>query len=374
MSRRTSVLARLLLVVLLVYIFLVSIGLMGAAFKGFGKAFAQQLIQTTSNPFVGLFIGIFATSLVQSSSTTTSIVVGMVGSGVLTVSCAVPIVMGANIGTTVTNTLVSLGHVSRREEFRRAIAGATVHDFFNLICVAIMFPLNLATGFLERLAGLLEGLFANVGGIKFTSPIKLATAPVIHFIEHILSDTLRLADRSAHVAMLIISIVILFFALVYLVRTMRALVIERVESVLDDVLGKNALLAIVAGMILTFIIQSSSITTSLLVPMMAAGILSLEAAFPIVIGANIGTTGTSILASFATGNPAAITIAFVHFLFNFIGVVVIYPIKPFRVIPINLARALGDLAYDKRHYALLYVMGMFFIVPGILILIYNLLT
>ena len=374
MSRRTSVLARLLLVVLLVYIFLVSIGLMGAAFKGFGKAFAQQLIQTTSNPFVGLFIGIFATSLVQSSSTTTSIVVGMVGSGVLTVSCAVPIVMGANIGTTVTNTLVSLGHVSRREEFRRAIAGATVHDFFNLICVAIMFPLNLATGFLERLAGLLEGLFANVGGIKFTSPIKLATSPVIHFIEHILSDTLRLADRSAHVAMLIISVVILFFALVYLVRTMRSLVIERVESALDDVLGKNALLAILAGMILTFIIQSSSITTSLLVPMMAAGILSLEAAFPIVIGANIGTTGTSILASFATGNPAAITIAFVHFLFNFIGVVVIYPIKPFRVIPINLARALGDLAYDKRHYAFLYVMGMFFIVPGILILTYNLLT
>ena len=374
MTQRTGFLARIVFVLLLIYCFLVSIGLMGAAFKGFGKAFAEQLIQTTSNPFVGLFIGILATSLVQSSSTTTSIVVGMVGSGVLTVNCAVPIVMGSNIGTTVTNTMVSLGHVSRREEFRRAIAGATVHDFFNLICVLIMFPLNLATGFLERLAYLMGALFADVGGIKFTSPIKLATSPVIHFIERILRDWMNLPGRIAYVLMLVLSMVILFFALVYLVKTMRALVIERVESVLDDVLGKNALLAICAGMFLTFIIQSSSITTSLMVPMIAAGILSLEAAFPIVIGANIGTTGTSILASFATGNPAAIVIAFVHFLFNLIGAVVIFPIKPFRTIPLTLARALGELAYEKRHYAILYVLGVFFIAPGLLILIYNLLT
>ena len=374
MGHRVTVAARIIFIVVLVYCFLVSIGLMGAAFKGFGKGFAESLISTTSNPFVGLFIGVLATSLVQSSSTTTSIVVGMVGSGVLTVSNAIPIVMGANIGTTVTNTIVSLGHVSRREEFRRAVAGATVHDFFNLICVLIMFPLNLATGFLERLARLLEGLFEGFGGIKFTSPIKTATKPAIHAIEHILTDWLNLADRLAYIAMVVISVVILFVALVYLVKTMRSLIIEKVESVLDDVLGKNALLAIASGMILTFIIQSSSITTSLLVPMIAAGILSLEAAFPIVIGANIGTTGTSILASFATGNPSAIVIAFVHFLFNLIGVLVIYPIKPFRTIPINLARALGELAYEKRHYAIMYVLGVFFVVPGLLVLVYKLLT
>jgi len=107
-----------LLVGVLLYLFLVSIGLMGAAFKGFGKGFAENLIRTTSNPFVGLFVGILATSVVQSSSTTTSIVVGMVGSGVITVGSGVYIVMGANIGTTVTNTLVSLGHFTRRDEFR----------------------------------------------------------------------------------------------------------------------------------------------------------------------------------------------------------------------------------------------------------------
>ena len=139
---------RILLVIILVYLFLVSIGLMGAAFKGFGKEFAENLIKATSNPFIGLFIGILATSIVQSSSTTTSIVVGMVGSGVITISNAIPIIMGANIGTTVTAALVSLAHVTRREEFKRAISGATVHDFFNILCVAILFPLQVATGFL----------------------------------------------------------------------------------------------------------------------------------------------------------------------------------------------------------------------------------
>lgn len=374
MGQRLTVVAKIIFIVFLVYCFLVSIGLMGDAFKGFGKGFAESLIRTTSNPFVGLFIGVLATSVVQSSSTTTSIVVGMVGSGVLSVGNAIPIVMGANIGTTVTNTIVSLGHVSRREEFRRAVAGATVHDFFNLICVLIMFPLNLATGFLERLARLMEGLFAGVGGIKFTSPIKTITKPTIHGIEHILTEWLHLADRVVYIAMVVLSVVILFFALVYLVKTMRSLIIERVESVLDDVIGKSAVLAIVGGAVLTAIIQSSSITTSLLVPMIAAGILSLETAFPIVIGANIGTTGTAILASFATGNPSAIVIAFVHFLFNLIGALVIYPIKPFRTIPINLAKALGDLAHEKRHYAIIYVLGVFFVVPGLLVLIYKLLT
>ena len=185
-----QVFIKVILVILFLYLFLVSIGLMGAAFKGFGKGFAEGLLNTTSNSFIGLFIGILATSLVQSSSTTTSIVVGMVASGVLTIGNAVPIIMGANIGTTVTNTLVAIGHVTRREEFKRAIAGATVHDFFNLICVGIMFPLELATGFLQKLATYLAGVFVSFGGVKFTSPVKTVTKPTIKFIEKLFTEDL----------------------------------------------------------------------------------------------------------------------------------------------------------------------------------------
>jgi sodium-dependent phosphate cotransporter len=359
---------KILSVVILLYLFLVSIGLMGAAFKGFGKGFAENLIRTTSNPFIGLFIGVLATSIVQSSSTTTSVLVGIVGAGGITVANAIPIIMGANIGTTVTNTLVSLGHVNRKDEFRRAISAATVHDFFNLICVAIMFPLELATGFLEKSATLMSTWFTGVGGFKVVSPVKLATKPAIHFIEKVLA-LLSGSALVSYICMLILSMLFLFFALYFIVKVMKSLVINRAEIVLDNVISKSSFLGLFAGLFFTIIVQSSSITTSLLIPLVAAGILTVEAAFPITIGANIGTTTTAILASFATGNISAITIAFAHFLFNLTGTLFIYPIKLFRNIPINLAKAFGELAAEKRRYAFFYVLGVFFVIPALLILI-----
>ncbi len=360
---------KIFLVFVSLYIFLLSIGLMSAAFKGFGKGVAEALINTTSNPFVGLFIGILATSIIQSSSTTTSILVGLVASGMISITNAIPIVMGANIGTTVTNTLVSLGHITRREEFKRAIAGATVHDFFNLICVGVMFPLELATGFLEKAARALSGAFANIGGIKFTSPIKTITKPVIDMIKHFCIDILPFSHKAGYVLTLLISVALLFGAMYSIVRLMRALLVRETEVVLDNVAGEKGLLAILAGFILTCFVQSSSITTSLLVPLIGAGVMTVEVAFPITMGANIGTTTTAILASFATGNISAITIAFVHFLFNFFGVVCIYPVQAIRNIPIRLAKGLGNLAFRRRRYAIIYVVGVFFAVPGLLILL-----
>ncbi|MBU2596172.1 MAG: Na/Pi symporter [Planctomycetes bacterium] len=366
MKNSFKIILKIALAAFFLYLFLLSIGLMGVAFKGFGKDFAKNLIQTTSNPFVGLLIGILATSIVQSSSTTTSVVVGIVGSGGLTVTAAIPIIMGANIGTTVTNTLVSLGHIGRRAEFRRAIGAATVHDFFNLICVAIMFPLELATGFLEKSATLLSSAFQNVGGIKFTSPIKAIIKPAEKAIHSISLDIFD-SETAAYIFILVLSAVLLFFALYFIVKVMKSLVVERAEIMLNNVINKNGHLALLAGLIFTIMVQSSSITTSLLVPMVAAGILTVESVYPITLGANIGTTTTAILASFATGNINAIIIAFVHFLFNVVGVALIYPIPIFRRIPIRLAHALGIVASRKRWYAFVYVLAVFFILPALLI-------
>ena len=125
------------------YLFFVSIDLMSSAFKMAGAGFANTLLETVSDPLAGLIIGMLATSLVQSSSSTTSIVVGLVASGTLTLPLAIPMIMGANIGTTVTNTIVSLGHVTRKNEFGRAFAAGTVHDFFNVLAVLLLFPLEL---------------------------------------------------------------------------------------------------------------------------------------------------------------------------------------------------------------------------------------
>jgi sodium-dependent phosphate cotransporter len=368
MKNKLEILYKVLAVAILLYLFLISISLMGAAFKGFGKGFAENLIRTTSNPFVGLFIGILATSLVQSSSTTTSVVVGIVGAGGLTVGNAIPIIMGANIGTTVTNTLVSLGHVSRRDEFKRAISAATVHDFFNLICVSVLFPIELATGYLEKTATFMSRIFSGVGGVKFVSPIKVVVKPAVSLIQKVVI-ILSGSTFSAYIIMAVLSLIILFFALYFIVKVMKSLVVNRAEIILDNVIQRSPILGLFTGLAFTIVVQSSSITTSLLIPLVAAGILTIEAAFPITIGANIGTTTTAILASFATGNISAIIIAFAHFLFNLTGTVCIYPIKFFRVVPISLAKAFGDLAATKRWYAFVYVIGVFFLVPTLLIII-----
>ena len=135
--------------VILLYGFLVAIQMMGGAIKLMGKGASEGLFEGNLNPFAGLAVGVLATVLVQSSSTTTATIVSLVGSGALALKSAVPMIMGANIGTTVTNTLVSIGHVRRGQEFQRAFAAATVHDFFNVLCVALILPLELSTGVLS---------------------------------------------------------------------------------------------------------------------------------------------------------------------------------------------------------------------------------
>ncbi|MEA1997345.1 MAG: Na/Pi symporter, partial [Gemmatimonadota bacterium] len=174
---KLQILRNIILFVIFLYLFLLSIQLMGSAFKFFGKGFAENLLKTTSSPLAGLFIGLLATSLMQSSSTTTSIVVGLVSAGALPLHNAIPIVMGANMGTTVTNTIVSMGHIGRREDFRRAFSASVVHDVFNFFAVLIFFPLQYYTNYLEKASVFLTGLFGEAGGLAFASPLKLITAP-----------------------------------------------------------------------------------------------------------------------------------------------------------------------------------------------------
>ncbi|MCZ6765713.1 MAG: Na/Pi symporter, partial [bacterium] len=212
---------RLAVLLVLLYVFFVSISLMGASIKLFGKGFAERLLATTANPFIGLFIGVLATSLVQSSSTTTSMTVAMVAAGALDLTHAIPVIMGANIGTSVTNTLVSAGHISRPVEFRRAFAAATVHDFFNLIAVAILLPLQIATGFLSKVSLAMANAFQGVGGLKFTSPLKAITKPAV--------DAVGDATGDNSIAMLLVSVVLLFVALRYIVVMLKSLIIGRVE-------------------------------------------------------------------------------------------------------------------------------------------------
>jgi sodium-dependent phosphate cotransporter len=360
---------RILVMLFFLYLFLVSIKLLGGGFKHLGKDFAEQLVQTTRNPFVGLVIGILATSLVQSSSMTTSMVVGLVAGGALPLKAAVPMVMGANIGTTVTNLIVSLGHVGRRQEFERALAAASVHDFFNLIAVVVLLPLELMTGYLRTTATwLAEHLSsAGPGGVKFTSPLKTALKPVVTLVEKGVSG---LPEKTGAAVMIVLALFFLFVSLYMMVKVMRSATLARMEVVFDRYMDRHGLTAMLLGVVVTALVQSSSITTSLLVPMAAAGIVRVEQIFPITLGANVGTTVTALLASLA-GDVSGLAIALVHVLFNLTGILLVYPVPAIRRVPIRMSRWFARVASRRRVLAFMYVLGTFYVLPLLLVFIYR---
>lgn len=348
------------------YLFFLCIELMGGSFKLIGKEAAKQLFTVAQNPLVGLLIGILATSIMQSSSTTTSIVVGMVAAGTLTIEQAVPMVMGANIGTTVTNTIVSLGHMRLRKEFGLAFTGAIVHDFFNLCVVAVFLPLETAFHLIQRTATFISGCLMGVECGTFNSPLKAIVKPVAElFISA--GECLIPNCKVLGVVLILVSLALLIFALSQMVKIMRGAVARKLETVVDRYLFTSTARALLIGMLVTAIVQSSSVTTSVVVPLLGTGIVKLEAVFPYMIGANIGTTITAILASLVTGNTAAVTIALCHLIFNVFGMIVFLPL---RFIPIRAARALGNAVAKRRWVALVYVILAFFVIPGILILIF----
>ena len=333
---------------------------MGGSLKLFGKDFSESLIATTTNPVVGLFIGILSTSIIQSSSSTTSIVVGMVAAGALTIENAIPIIMGANIGTSITNIIASLPQIKRDNEFKRAFGSAIVHDFFNVLSVLVLFPLQLFTNFLGFLALEMEKVFAGVGGLNFLNPVKAITKPVVEIISVYFVDIPWL--------MLIVSILLLFIALKYMVSSLKIIVVSRAKDWFDQYLFKTALRAFTVGIILTIMVQSSSITTSLVVPMAGAGLLTLEQIFPYTLGANIGTTITAILAALVTGSPAAVTVAFSHLIFNICGIIIWWP---FKTVPVTLARNFAEYSTRYKIVPVGYVLIVFFIIPLIVIFITN---
>ncbi len=364
---------RALLVIGLLYLFLVGVSSLEAGIKALGADFQEGLLERVNHPMAGLFAGILATVLVQSSSVSTATIVGLVGAGTLTVDAAVPMIMGANIGTTVTSTLASLGHVRRGDEFRRAFAAATVHDIFNVLAVIVFLPIQLSTGFLSRAAEEIAELIGGSGvqGGKPNSPIKQMVKEPVSWAK----DTFgALTDSDQLIGFLLIAfgLVLIFAALAFITKSMRLLIAERIERAMNSLISRGGgLPGLVAGLVMTVAVQSSSITTSILVPMVGAGVLTLRNAFPVTLGANLGTTVTALLASMAVDLRAGLVVALTHTLFNLSAILLVYPVPAIRNIPIRLAEALAERA--AKNYLLVagYVVGVFLLLPMIGIVLFG---
>src|SRR6056297_1008431 len=355
---------RAALVVGLLYVFLIGVGLLEEGISGLGEGFTTGLLDRVANPLSGVFAGLLFTVLVQSSSVSTATIVGLVGAGTVPLELAVPMIMGANIGTTVTNTLAALGTIRRPGEFRLSFAAATMHDLFNLLAVAVLLPLELLTGVLTRVAVALTEVLrstevSELGG----SPIRAAVKAPVELIGG-LADGDPIGGPLGAVLLLVLGLAAIFLALAFITRNMRQLVAGGVERAMNSVIGKGGgSIGILVGILVTIAVQSSSITTSILIPMVAAGVLTLPNAYPITLGANIGTTITALLASLAVLRPEGLTIALVHTLFNVTAIALIYPVRQVRYVPVKLAVRLADLAVAHRTVIVAYVLGLFVLIP-----------
>jgi solute carrier family 34 (sodium-dependent phosphate cotransporter) len=355
-------------VAFLIYSLVVAVGLIGTGFKLSAGSQAKELFDFATNPFLGLMVGIICTALIQSSSTVTSIIVGLVAGG-LPVTVAVPMVMGANIGTSVTNTLVSLTCIGRPDEFRRAFAAATVLDMFNLFAVLIFFPLEMLFHPLERVSlatssWLIGDSPMNMASFNFvsalTAPVSATVTGLTGFLPGIFSGLSQIA----------IGIVVVFFSIFFLGKLLKTLMVGKARTILETAIGRGPMTGIFSGVAMTVLVQSSSTTTSLMVPLAASGVLSLRAIYPFTLGANIGTCVTALLA--ATGvsgadSLQALEIALVHLLFNTFGVLILFGLPLLRGLPLAAAEWLAQAAVKNRWVVLVYVMGVFFVIPGLLL-------
>ncbi len=358
-----------LLVGALIYLLLAAVGAIGDGFKLATANNAKELFSFATNPFVGLMIGLVATALIQSSSTVTSIIVGMVAGG-LPIGIAIPLVMGANIGTSLTSTIVSLGHVRDGKEFHRAFSAATVHDAFNIVAVAILLPLELLFSPLQRTAEALAGFFVSDASVDMKS---------VNFMKVLLSPAADVLNASVSwipsnvwsgVVLIVIGIALILFVVSAIGKVLRKVMVGRAKDIMHKSVGRGPLSGMASGTIITVLVQSSSTTTSLIVPLAGTGVFNLKQVYPFTLGTNVGTCITALLAATAITGPTALLamqIALVHLFFNVFGILIIY-LPPFlRGLPPLIATKLADLAQRSKLYVVAYIGGVFFALPLLLI-------
>uniref|UniRef100_A0A3B4XGB7 Sodium-dependent phosphate transport protein 2A n=1 Tax=Seriola lalandi dorsalis TaxID=1841481 RepID=A0A3B4XGB7_SERLL len=415
-----SALCKIPLLFLLLYFFVCSLDVLSSAFQLSGGRVAGDIFQENailSNPVAGLVVGILVTVLVQSSSTSTSIIVSLVSSGLLDVQSAIPIIMGSNIGTSVTNTIVALMQAGEREEFERAFAGATVHDCFNWLSVLVLLPLEAVSGLLRQLSQALVYTLQLSTGEEAPELLKVLTEPLTKMViqldrsvitaiatgdqsvrnkslvkqwcqnphdiislclcsgRHLFVDC-SLSDLAIGLILLACSLLVLCSCLILLVKLLNSLLKGQVASAINKVINTDfphpftwlaGYLAVLMGAGMTFLVQSSSVFTSAITPLIGIGVISIERAYPLTLGSNLGTTTTATLAALASPGDklaAATQVALCHFFFNLLGILLWYPIPATRL-PIRMACALGNCTARYRWFAVLYLLLCFLLLPSL---------
>ncbi|XP_034297853.1 sodium-dependent phosphate transport protein 2A isoform X3 [Pantherophis guttatus] len=393
-ARTRSILISFLKVPLMfafLYLFVCSLDVLSSAFQLAGGKVAGDIFKDNailSNPVAGLVVGVLVTVLVQSSSTSTSIIVSMVSSGLLEVGSAIPIIMGSNIGTSVTNTIVALMQAGDRSEFKRAFAGATVHDCFNWLSVLILLPLEVASGYLHHITKVSMATLNLRSGQDAPELLKVITEPFTGLIVQ-LDKTVITGIATGNESLQNRSLIRVWCEapvpqissagtrgrslncsslMPNSLETAGNFSSAMPQKYLPSPFGwATGYFAMLVGAGVTFVMQSSSVFTSAITPLVGLGVISLERAYPLTLGSNIGTTTTAILAALASPGDklaSALQIALCHFFFNISGILLWYPL-PCTRLPIRMAEALGEQTAKYRWFAVFYLIICFLLLPSL---------
>jgi len=249
-------------------LFLYGIKIMGEGLENVtGEKLKSILEKVTSNKILGLLVGVLITAIIQSSSATTVMVVSFVNAGLMTLTQTVGVIMGANIGTTVTAQLVS----------------------FNL----------------EKI-----------------SPIFIGIGAIIMLVSK--------RKRTKDIAFIALGFGIIFLGMKMMSESMKPLVeTNKIKGILMTI-GDNQIFGLLVGLLITALVQSSSATTGVLVALATTGSINLDIALPIILGCNIGTCITALLASIGS-NKIAKKAALIHLIFNVVGVIIFLPFAGFLI-------------------------------------------
>ncbi len=354
---------------LCLYLFLAALNVIGSGLGLFGQEsdFLLRAFAYGENPFIALLGAVIVTAIVQSSSFTTALIVTLVATGEMTLGTAVFAIMGANIGTSVTAVLVALANIRIRSNFRKSFTAALLHDLFNLMTVAVLFPLEWITGALSepgrgvltRSAAWMADLIGLEEVARPSSPVRVITAPIVdsfNWVAALVTPT----EMAQGLVMAVMGLVLMFIALVFMVKNLRGALLRHMDGLFRSYFFRTDVRAYGIGAVSTIMVQSSTITTSLMVPLAGAGAVRMRRLLPFMMGSNLGTTFTSVLA--ATANPvaAAMTVALVHVLFNLVGTAIWYPL---RFIPYRIASWYGALAGRSPRYAFAFLFLIFLVIP-----------
>ena len=368
------------------YLFFLSIAMMGGGMKSSFKhdvsawlaAHAGELDELTA--FV---MGVLGTSLVQSSSTVTSMAVVATQEGVIplgAIAVAIGIVHGANLGTSVTSSIVAffastrsltgnpfrdlkrLLFERRLPGFRGAVSAATVHGLFNAILVTgILLAVEIPFGLIHRASAASAGAVSSAVGsagealdlFHWISP-KTWTKPVV-------TALLDLGIPGWAVAAA--SMVLLFVAIRGFAKRMQSGLLaggdNDPETIGVRLLGKRPIDTFIRGLLLTLLVQSSSVTTAMVVPLAALGLFSLKRVFPFILGANIGTTTTAVIVAASSAGDAGfeigMTVALCHFYLNCTAVILVVTVPGLKTSVLTVTGWLAEMAAEVPAVLVLYL-------------------